>query len=44
MTATFRLYEELNDALPQGRRKAPFPVRVRPGDTVQTCLRRLGVA
>lgn len=42
-TARIRFYEELNDYLPPDRRKAEFDIPLRPGDTVEGLLRRLGV-
>ena len=42
-TATFRFYEELNDFLPPTRRKVAFALGLEHGDTVSTCLGRLGV-
>jgi uncharacterized protein with PIN domain/sulfur carrier protein ThiS len=41
--ATFRFYEELNDFLPEKRRKRAFPVHFQGGDTVKALIESLGV-
>lgn len=40
---TVRLYEELNEFLPSGRRGRPFPVAVPPGSTTKSLIENLGV-
>jgi hypothetical protein len=42
--ATFRFYEELNDYLPEERRKRDFPVSFGPGSTVRDILASLGIS
>jgi len=41
--ATFRFYEELNDYLPEEKRKRDFPVSFGPGSTVRDILASLGI-
>jgi uncharacterized protein with PIN domain/sulfur carrier protein ThiS len=42
-TATLRFYEELNDFLPEDRRKRQFRAPFHPGDTVKALIESLGV-
>lgn len=42
--AIFRFYEELNDVLPEERKKKDFPVSFGPGSTVGDVIARLGIA
>jgi uncharacterized protein with PIN domain len=42
-TATVRFYEELNDFLPEERRKRQFSAPFTPGDTVKALIESLGV-
>jgi len=40
---TIRFYEELNEFLPQGQRRQPFPVEAPPGSTTKSLIENLGV-
>jgi uncharacterized protein with PIN domain len=41
--ATFRFYEELNDFLPENKKKRSFSAAFHPGDTVKAAIESLGV-
>ena len=42
-TATVRFYEELNDFLPEDKKKRQFQHRFQPGDTVKALIESLGI-
>ncbi len=42
-TAILRFYEELNDFLPEARKKREFRARFHPGDTVKALIESLGI-
>ena len=42
-TATLRFYEELNDFLPEDRKKREFRAHFHPGDTVKALIESLGI-
>jgi uncharacterized protein len=42
-SVTLRFYEELNDFLPEGRRKRPFTIGLPEGCTAKACIEDLGV-